>query len=268
MELKLKTNGVCLSSLFEVIASASCDFEGLIIGTPPRITKTTKVTDTADNVEKTSCEQSKYNYINLILPHVIQLPVILFFSLSPDIINFYTTPTPQTLFDTIQAYRQRKPTQEEYVIGWFKFRRNTPLIPSVKEQSVNSKFVQEAFGSQGIQPIFVLFTESVKNGGGNHWIRSVMYRAFRNVPGESYGRRIWKLEGTSLEVMNVESSSVKEYDEFKTHSRTNLSDQILDGVMVLESSLEKYMDSLSKEAQFLIGEIQKTEREISLLSKK
>lgn len=59
MEVRVKTSGVCLASLFEQIACADSDFEGLIIGTQPRVTTSTQATDTAAVVERTVCEHSK-----------------------------------------------------------------------------------------------------------------------------------------------------------------------------------------------------------------
>ena len=159
--------------------------------------------------------------------------------------------------------------EKEAVIGWFKFRRNTPLIPSAKEQSANRRFVHEYCGFQGCPPIFVLFTESVNDGGGSHWIRSVKYKAFISV--QMDGKEsicTQRLEGVPLEVLNVEATSKKEYGEFKAHNSAKLPRQVLDAAMLLDSSLAKYADSLAAEAQKLIEEICETEKMIELIKKR
>lgn len=169
----------------------------------------------------------------------------------------------------LYGQREAKDDDNEVVIGWFKFRRNTPLVPSAKEQSVNSTFVRENRDGKGSPYVFLLFTESVNEGGGKHWIRGVKYRAFRSVPADSSESLCaQRLEGVALEVLNVEATSLREYGEFKVHSSAKLPQQVLDSAMLLDSSLTNYVDSLAREAQGLIKEIRETEEAIKLSKKK
>ena len=162
--------------------------------------------------------------------------------------------------ETKSLYLRETKKADETVIGWLKFRRNTPLIPSAKEQSVNNAFVREHLTTQGFPPLFVLFTESVNESEG-HWIRGVKYKAFSSVPEHN---AVLSLEGVPLDVSNVEATSGKEYGEFKAHNNIKLPQQTLDATRLSVSSLERYMDTLTEEARRLAEEIYKTEEVIRL----
>eukprot|EP01120_Amphizonella_sp_Union-15-10_P004639 TRINITY_DN15291_c0_g1_i1.p1 TRINITY_DN15291_c0_g1~~TRINITY_DN15291_c0_g1_i1.p1 ORF type:complete len:273 (+),score=22.17 TRINITY_DN15291_c0_g1_i1:20-838(+) len=102
---------------------------------------------------------------------------------------------------------------KQTLLGWYRFRRNTPMRPSMREISVHhnfSKFFEnyhrKTSGANLLQtPIFALFSESSTT---ENKIRNMEYK-FLKIPNR---KEVFSIKIT---ILNMMSSSENEYREFK-----------------------------------------------------
>jgi len=178
-----------LCSLLQQIATSSSDMEGLILG---NITSY-KVKTVHDSNTIAESESNKF------------ILGIQGFKITGDTCSFYD---PQgNLSQSVKQYLERA---DQLPIGWFRYRKNSVLRPSIRELAVHSNIstqISAIYRNKGILSdapcLFGLFTFSCPK--------------FREV--QSYDYRFFNVDSVSvssldIEITNLVNSSQSEYSNF------------------------------------------------------
>lgn len=104
-----------------------------------------------------------------------------------DIETIITCPLPELLHDSIGRINKEKlkdfmHDKSKQVIGWFRFRRNTDLVPTMRDKMLHKEFASYFSGGNGSKEEFFvtcLLSSSTSNARGTHRFKHVFLRRRR-----------------------------------------------------------------------------------------
>eukprot|EP01130_Rhizamoeba_saxonica_P008885 TRINITY_DN3598_c0_g2_i1.p1 TRINITY_DN3598_c0_g2~~TRINITY_DN3598_c0_g2_i1.p1 ORF type:complete len:192 (-),score=34.07 TRINITY_DN3598_c0_g2_i1:47-622(-) len=110
--------------------------------------------------------------------------------------------------------------QHKVLLGWFRFRRNTPVRPSIRDLAVHRNFVSfykeyytnnmENTDIANFTPLFGLFTSKTEET-----IHSYSYKIYET-------RNDCNLNAIDINIVNLVNSSKEEYEAFDARSPLNI----------------------------------------------
>lgn len=120
-----------------------------------------------------------------------------------------TCPLPELLHDSVGRINKEKlkdfmRDKSKQVIGWFRFRRNTGLLPTMRDKLLHREFASYFTGGNGSKEEFFvtcLLNASTSNGRGTHKFKHVFLRRRRGV-----------FEPVSVRVNNLGNESARGSD--------------------------------------------------------
>jgi len=251
-ELRAVIGGVTLAALLSEMSIGGRDMEGFLFG---KIThQRSRVLH--DTVESSTIVESEKEKILIGIQGF----------------RFTGVPFPSSFYDSIGSVNQArvsectKGMENQRVIGWFKFRRNTPLRPSMREIAVHSQ-LEKIFSSQSsvsnaskLPFLFGIFTLNSLKSSATH---TYDYR-FLNKTGKNF-------RGLELDITNLVHSSQVEYSDFSTLSPASALSNSPDLVKYVAkvpsyvTDLEKYFESTLKQLKISADEVHKSTEEIRSL---
>ncbi|XP_076174988.1 BRISC complex subunit FAM175B [Ptiloglossa arizonensis] len=100
-----------------------------------------------------------------------------------------TCPLPELLHDSIGRINKEKlkdfmHDKSKQVIGWFRFRRNTDLVPTMRDKMLHKEFASYFSGGNGSKEEFFvtcLLSSSTSNARGTHRFKHVFLRRRRGI---------------------------------------------------------------------------------------
>jgi len=251
-EVSVVIGGVTMASLLSQMSSKGSDMEGFLLGTVTLQTST--VLDDSNQAEKQKAK-------TLIAIQGFRFTGIPFPS------SFYDANgaiNSANVFKTVQGIDNK-------VVGWFRFRRNTPLRPSLREISVHSQLeslFSPSDSKQSSTPfLFAVFT---LNSSKTYATHSYDYRfLFINTIVNLY-------KGIDVNITNLVHSSQAEYHDFIPLSPVTSSTELnhyVERMPIYIKDLETHFEStlmqLKKAADQLYQsteEVRKLEEDIKKLS--
>eukprot|EP01119_Soliformovum_irregulare_P024004 TRINITY_DN8511_c0_g1_i1.p1 TRINITY_DN8511_c0_g1~~TRINITY_DN8511_c0_g1_i1.p1 ORF type:complete len:243 (+),score=36.05 TRINITY_DN8511_c0_g1_i1:62-730(+) len=153
-----------------------------------------------------------------------------------------------------QVLRSITPSSNEHkLLGWFKFRRNTPLRPSLREKCVCQHLAQ----ATGQPIVFGIFSTTISPNNATHTLdyRFLIVHGKHTIPIE-------------LEITNLVSSSQTEYNDFNPLSISNFSSLGSRGSTKMPDDLvqlERFFEEKLKEIEETALQVHNTTKEIRRL---
>eukprot|EP01103_Thecamoeba_quadrilineata_P019732 TRINITY_DN8127_c0_g1_i1.p1 TRINITY_DN8127_c0_g1~~TRINITY_DN8127_c0_g1_i1.p1 ORF type:complete len:270 (-),score=43.52 TRINITY_DN8127_c0_g1_i1:13-822(-) len=198
---KLNVSGATLASLLLDVANSQEDNEGFFFGNT--------TFQKASTIDDSSIAQTE----------TIVTAIQGFVTLGA-IGSFYSFDTGIHLDDTILHQIFQRKTKNQQLIGWFKFRRNTELRPSLRELEIHKKLFefQKRLYSRDISPelLFGVFSQSKADSFS---INSIDYRFFHT---SSENHSCGQFQPITLNLSNLENSAQVEYASFNPLSSQTL----------------------------------------------
>nr|XP_012146978.1 PREDICTED: BRISC complex subunit Abro1-like isoform X1 [Megachile rotundata]XP_012146979.1 PREDICTED: BRISC complex subunit Abro1-like isoform X1 [Megachile rotundata]XP_012146980.1 PREDICTED: BRISC complex subunit Abro1-like isoform X1 [Megachile rotundata]XP_012146981.1 PREDICTED: BRISC complex subunit Abro1-like isoform X1 [Megachile rotundata]XP_012146982.1 PREDICTED: BRISC complex subunit Abro1-like isoform X1 [Megachile rotundata]XP_012146983.1 PREDICTED: BRISC complex subunit Abro1-l len=188
-----------------------------------------------------------------------------------------TCPLPDLLYDSIGRINKENVKdflrdKSKQVIGWFRFRRNTGLVPTMRDRLLHNEFATHfSNGDCTKEKFFVtcLLSSSTSDEGGTHKFKHVFLRRVKRI-----------LEPVPLRINNLENNSIllegSDYKPPPTKRSSDLPDVFtrlieslnldltrtsdLESAITIEKAAEQYLNQL-------IPELCKSDLEVAELEK-
>ncbi|XP_076241344.1 BRISC complex subunit FAM175B [Calliopsis andreniformis] len=195
-----------------------------------------------------------------------------------------TCPLPEILHDSVGRINKEKlkdfiRDKGKQVIGWFRFRRNTGLVPTMRDKMLHKEFASYFSGSNGSKEEFFvtcLLSSSTSSGKGTHKFKHVFLR-----------RRRGTFEPVSLRINNLGNDSFRhdgsDYKPTPTKRSTDVPDVFsrlieslnlnltrtsgVESAINIQKAAEGYLDRLIPElcqSDFEVAELEKQVKEFKL----
>eukprot|EP00041_Stephanoeca_diplocostata_P014803 m.279459 g.279459 ORF g.279459 m.279459 type:complete len:312 (-) comp19805_c0_seq13:931-1866(-) len=197
-EIVARCSGTLLSGILHEMTCSSSDCEGLLFGKRLQLTTTAAVTDAAETTGSGLAATTKSI-------------VVVFESFIPTGKPFSFYRADGTL-DT-EKFNQFTQDREDSLIGWYKFRRNSTLYPSLWERHVHDALQKKISScapndSGNSEILFALFNASFAENFAKHTNDFCVSRKSGNV-----------FENVKFEVSNLDQSM---HDGYKAMTSTNI----------------------------------------------
>jgi hypothetical protein len=184
------STGVCLGLAFADLLAAKRDSHGLVFGSLSQET-INRVSDRGSNDEKRTTLS------------IQALRPIAFINKDGSI--------------DLDAVRSMLDKENGTLIGWFSFRGNSPLRPSMKEVFVHTKLKSELFKSEDdLTPIFMMLTSSTAVNFSTHSFDCRVVRICNGPSGNGPSENLFR--PLELQIKNLSHSTRTEYDAFSAHA--------------------------------------------------
>ncbi|XP_053975906.1 BRISC complex subunit FAM175B-like [Hylaeus volcanicus] len=188
-------------------------------------------------------------------------------------------PLPDLLHDSIGRIDKEKlkdfmRENSKQVIGWFRFRQNTDLVPTLRDNILHKEFASYFSGGNGINKEFFvmcMLSSSTTNARGTHKFKHVFLRhrkgAFEPVPLRIYnlGSRLFTHDGSDYKPTPTKKSSDRPDIFTKVIESLDLNlakTSGLDSVITIQKTAEEYLRDLIPELCESDLEVAKLERQI------
>jgi len=240
---RLSVAGVTLASLFYELTASSTDMEGLLFGTT-----THQVVQSFNDVQSQGAEEGKTTV-------AIQ--------------GFVCCGGPFSFYDGLGRVNKEKleafigNRSKQSLIGWFKFRRHSPLRASVRETEVHSQLtaIWAEYNRDRPQNLHFGFLLGLFTSSYATEIHTYDYR-FLHTQTQRGG-----MKAVGLEVVNLMQSAHIEYNAFKTVSAPApaLAEVAREPVDQVLGALSTFFGSSLNQLQTLAGNVHASTLEIRLL---
>ncbi|XP_066603343.1 BRISC complex subunit FAM175B-like isoform X2 [Prorops nasuta] len=247
--LLVTISGATLSQLLYENVRSPGDQMGFLLGeTLTYVVK--KFTDSDNQIEITKTHVNVETLLPCYLPYFV---------------SRYSTDIDRDNLDNILKDYKKK------VIGWFRFRRNVPLVPTFKDKVIHNEFISHLCKDQYSKDNFLmcLLTSTVSEMNGTHKYRHVFLRrikSFEPVPVKinNLGSDATKLEGSDYKLTPACRSSDEPDELLQLVQSMNLDILKMPGL----SSMTIIQTRVESHLRTLVSDVRESDRKVEYWKRK